>query len=251
MKKGAETRERILDIAEAAVLDKGFAATSIEEIIAEAGITKSGFFYHFKDKNELAHEMVRRFIDSNERLFDDIFGRGRELTDDPLQGFLVGLKLLAETLAEVQSRHPGCIVASVCYQERLFDREVVDLTRQFTVGWTARFRGYLEDIAAVYPAHGVDLDDLAETLACMIDGGIILAKIMGDASRIERQVLNYRNFVRMVFSADHAAAAAGATGCRIGSDCRRLSPGGSGPRAQGLAQTGERRAGARPGGRTG
>jgi AcrR family transcriptional regulator len=53
-RKGSDTRERILDVAEGAVLEKGFAATSIEEVIAAVGITKSGFFYHFKDKNELA-----------------------------------------------------------------------------------------------------------------------------------------------------------------------------------------------------
>jgi TetR/AcrR family transcriptional repressor of nem operon len=46
MRKGAATRERILEIAEAAVRAKGFETTSIEEIICEAGITKSGFFYH-------------------------------------------------------------------------------------------------------------------------------------------------------------------------------------------------------------
>ena len=38
------------------MLAKGFGATSIEEVIAEAGLTKSGFFYHFKDKNALARE---------------------------------------------------------------------------------------------------------------------------------------------------------------------------------------------------
>ena len=41
MGKGSATRDRILEIAEVAVLAKGFGATSIEEIIAEAGITKS------------------------------------------------------------------------------------------------------------------------------------------------------------------------------------------------------------------
>jgi Bacterial regulatory proteins, tetR family len=59
--KGSDTREHILDVAEAAVLEKGFAATSIEELIA-VGITKSGFFYHFKDKNELAKALT---IDSS------------------------------------------------------------------------------------------------------------------------------------------------------------------------------------------
>ena len=104
MRKGAATRERILEIAEAAVLAKGFGATSIDEVIAEAGITKSGFFYHFKDKNELAHDMVRRYVETNDRLFDEIFGRGRELSDDPLQAFLIGLKLLAEIMARSAQR---------------------------------------------------------------------------------------------------------------------------------------------------
>ena len=36
MGKGAATRERIMEIAEASVLAKGFRATSIDEIIAEA-----------------------------------------------------------------------------------------------------------------------------------------------------------------------------------------------------------------------
>ena len=75
MGKGEATRERILEIAEAAVLAKGFGATSIEEVIAEAGLTKSGFFYHFKDKNALAREMLRRYVATNDRLFDEIFAR--------------------------------------------------------------------------------------------------------------------------------------------------------------------------------
>ena len=47
-RRGSDTRDRLLSLAEAAVLEKGFASTSIDELIAAAGITKSGFFYHFK-----------------------------------------------------------------------------------------------------------------------------------------------------------------------------------------------------------
>ena len=140
MGKGEATRERILEIAEAAVLAKGFGATSIEEVIAEAGLTKSGFFYHFKDKNALAREMLRRYVETNDRLFDEIFARGHQLSDDPLQAFLISLKLLAETMADLPSGHPGCLIASICYQERLFDREVRELTAQSVRDWNTRFR---------------------------------------------------------------------------------------------------------------
>ena len=57
-RKGSVTRERLLELAEAGVLKKGFSATSIDELISAAGITKSGFFYHFRDKRELAETLM-------------------------------------------------------------------------------------------------------------------------------------------------------------------------------------------------
>jgi TetR/AcrR family transcriptional regulator, transcriptional repressor for nem operon len=198
MGKGEATRERILGIAEAAVLAKGFGATSIDEVIAEAGLTKSGFFYHFKDKNVLAREMLRRYVETNDRLFDDIF---EQLSDDPLQAFLISLKLLAEVMADLPNGHPGCLIASVCYQERLFDREVRDLTAQSVRDWNARFRRILDGIAAVHPPkEPVDLDDLADMVSCIVDGAIIMSKTLNDPRLLERQILIFRSCVKLIFS---------------------------------------------------
>ena len=201
MGKGEATRERILEIAEAAVLAKGFGGTSIDEVIAEAGLTKSGFFYHFKDKNALAREMVRRYVDVNDRLFDDIFERGRQLSDDPLQAFLISLKLLAELMADLPRGHPGCLIASICYQERLFDREVRDLTAQSVRDWNARFRKIFDGIASVYPPREpVDLDDLADMMSCVVDGGIIMSKTLNDPRRLERQIMTFRTCIKLMFT---------------------------------------------------
>ena len=121
-RRARQTRQRILEVAQEAILAKGFDATSIEEIVAGAEITRSGFFYHFPDKNELARALLERYIERDRALLDDVFRRGHELSDDPLHAFLIGLKLFAEVMADMPNGHPGCIVATVCYQERLFDR---------------------------------------------------------------------------------------------------------------------------------
>src|SRR5262247_2069724 len=105
-RKTGDTRERLLEVAETAVLAKGFAATSIEELIAAVGITKSGFFYHFKDKSELAKGLLLRYLEQDRRVLDDIFRRGDELNEDPLHGFLVGLKLFAEMMGNLPEAHP-------------------------------------------------------------------------------------------------------------------------------------------------
>ena len=187
-RKGGDTRERILDAAESAVLDKGFAATSIEELIAAVGITKSGFFYHFKDKGELAKTLLVRYVEREEALFDDIFARADELNEDPLHGFLVGLKMLSELMADLPGGHPGCLIAAYCYQDRLFDREVQALNTAAVLAWRKRFRARLDLIAARYPPRiAIDLDDLADMLAVIADGGIILSKVVKDKGALSRQ----------------------------------------------------------------
>jgi len=199
-RKGSDTRNRVLDVAETAVLEKGFAATSIEELIAAVGITKSGFFYHFKDKNELARALLVRYVAREDALFDELFARADELNEDPLHGFLVGLKMMSELLADLPGGHPGCLIASYCYQDRLFDKDVRELNAAALLNWRKRFRRRLDLIVARYPPRSaVDLDDLADMLSVIADGGIILSKAIGDKQVLSRQIMLYRDFVRAVF----------------------------------------------------
>jgi AcrR family transcriptional regulator len=200
LSKGEQTRERILDLAQDAVLHKGFAGTSLDELIAAAGITKSGFFYHFRDKNELAKALLERYLAQEEELFDALFKRADELNEDPLHGFLIFLKLLADTLADLPNGHPGCMVASYCYQDHLFSQEVRALNARGIMAWRARFRARLDRIAALYPPRiDVDLDALADMLSAVADGGIILSKSLRDPRLLPQQVMLYRSFVRLAF----------------------------------------------------
>ena len=202
-RRGSETRERILALAEAAVLAKGFASTSIEELIAGVGITKSGFFYHFKDKGDLAKALMLRYLENDKQVLDDIFRRGDELNEDPLHGFLVGLKLFAEMLGNLPEAHPGCLAASFCYQDQLFNREIRDLNAGGVLAWRRRFRERLDLIAARYPPReALDLDALADMAATLVEGGLILGRLLKDATILPRQVLLYRDMVRSVFAPD-------------------------------------------------
>jgi len=200
-RKGSGTRERVLDVAEAAVLEKGFAATSIEEVIAAVGITKSGFFYHFKDKGELAKAMLLRYLERDKALLDDMFARADELNEDPLHGFLVGLKLFAEMMANLPEVHPGCLAASFCYQDQLFNREIRKLNAEGMLAWRIRFRERLDVIAKRYPPrHDVDLDAMADMMSTLVEGGLVLGRALNDVTILPRQVLLYRDFVRAVFA---------------------------------------------------
>lgn len=201
MARASNTRTRIMDVAQDAILAKGFDATSIEEIVASAQITKSGFFYHFRDKNALALALIERYIEREEQLFDSIFARAKELAEDPLQKMLIGLKLLAELLDDMPNGHPGCIVATAVYQDRLFDQHVKAANRRAMLGWRARFRAMFDDIAKTYSmSDDVDLDALADMVSAIMEGGLVMARALGKPSITAEQLMLLRSYVKLLFA---------------------------------------------------
>lgn len=198
--KGERTRQRIMDLAEDSVMHKGFAATSIEELVEAAGITKSGFFYHFRDKDDLAKQLVARFIERDSELLEGLARRARELSDDPLQSFLIFLRLFAEVMDDLPNVHPGCLVASVVYQDREFNREVQGMAKSAIMMWRERFHAWLSEIAGLYPPKiETDLIALADHFSVVADGGIVTSRALGDKAVVGRQARLLHDYVKLLF----------------------------------------------------
>ena len=90
-------------------------------------------------------------------------------------------------MADLPNGHPGCIVATVCYQERLFDAEVRELNRQAVLAWRALFLAELEAVAERYPPREpVDLVALADMLSTTVEGGIVMAKALREPLVLSR-----------------------------------------------------------------
>jgi AcrR family transcriptional regulator len=55
-----DTKQKILDAAEQLIGDHGYAATSLRQVIASAGVNLASIHYHFGSKEELLHELLMR-----------------------------------------------------------------------------------------------------------------------------------------------------------------------------------------------
>jgi TetR/AcrR family transcriptional repressor of nem operon len=58
MEKGKLTRERIVKIAAELFRKNGYHNTSLSQILEEAELTKGGFYFHFKSKEELGDAVI-------------------------------------------------------------------------------------------------------------------------------------------------------------------------------------------------
>ena len=200
LSKGEATRERICAVAEQIVLEKGFAATSLDEIMEAAGVTKSGFFYHFRDKHDLAKALLRRYVEHDTQILDDLFAKADALIDDPLHAYLAFLKMFSEVMADLPERHPGCMVASYCYQDQIYNREIRAMSMEGIMTWSVRFKQRLEAIAERYPPRvPINLDALADMNITIVEGGIILEKGWREKGALPLQVMMLRDLIKTVF----------------------------------------------------
>ncbi|MFV8819381.1 TetR/AcrR family transcriptional regulator [Haliea sp. E17] len=202
--RGEDRREKILAVAEAAILQKGFSATSIEEILEKAHITKGGFFYHFPDKRELARALVERYLASDMDFFTSVKDRAQSLSEDPLQQMLLYMNLLAEAMENLEEVHPGCLVASFTYESQLLDDEIHGMIASGAVQWREMFGSMLANIEQVYtPNTEVDIDELADMLSAVIEGGILLSRIFSDNTVLVQQLKQYRNYIKLLYTPLH------------------------------------------------
>lgn len=60
--RSQDSRERLLDSAEALIEGKGFAAVGVADIAQRAGFSVGGFYSRFRDKESLLHCLADRFV---------------------------------------------------------------------------------------------------------------------------------------------------------------------------------------------
>lgn len=87
--KQNETRERLLDAALTLFASKGFAATSVREIIEATEVTRPVLYYYFKSKQDLFEQVVRWKHDDAYRELEQSISK-RDGTADRLRAIIRG-----------------------------------------------------------------------------------------------------------------------------------------------------------------
>jgi TetR/AcrR family transcriptional repressor of nem operon len=200
MSRAAETRERILETAEALALRKGFSAMSLADIVAETQLTKGAFFHHFRGKAELAQELVERFARRDIDLFAEFAERARALADNPLQAVSIYLKLFEEFMADPVAAPDGCVFASFLYEREQFAMPVTDAVRIGLADWTAIHEDVFQALIDYRkPCLSVTAQELAEMFGVIIEGSFVYGRAYGDRSCVARQTRRFRQYLTLLF----------------------------------------------------
>jgi len=198
--KGEDTRNRILDTAQAMILDHGYAGVSVDQLITSLGLTKGAFFHHFKSKRELARTLIQRYSDDGVQLFRDNLARARKLSDDPLQQFLIIIGLYEELFEGLTEPFPGCLLASYVMEMQQFDEDTRDIINVEFYESRRELTRLIEQIMGKYPPNAaVDPVSLADGFMSVFEGAFILSKSLEEADITVQQLRHYKTYVELLF----------------------------------------------------
>ncbi|MBN9334820.1 TetR/AcrR family transcriptional regulator [Devosia sp.] len=77
LKRTDRSRNLILDAADAAFREKGFAATAVEEIATRAGLTRKTIYNLFASKDDIAAQLIAR-VEANDTAYRDRMAEGED-----------------------------------------------------------------------------------------------------------------------------------------------------------------------------
>ncbi|MEE8295793.1 MAG: TetR/AcrR family transcriptional regulator [Sphingomonadales bacterium] len=200
VKKGESTREKILSVAEGLILARGFSGTSLNDIVAESGLTKGAFFHHFSSKNDLAAAVVERYTKKDLDRFEDFSKQAERLADDPLQEVMIFLKLFEEFLKNLNAPPAGCVFATYTYEKQLFNMGIQELVVDGFRAWSKYYEDKFKKLLkARKPKTPVSAMDLAEMIMAIVEGGFVISRSYGDKTLTIRLSKQFRNYLKLLF----------------------------------------------------
>lgn len=169
-----DTRELLLSTGEAVIRQRGFSASGLAEILAEAGIPKGSFYYYFKSKEEFGAAVLARYFERSQADLQAVLTRKGGSARDRLLRYFT---LWAER-HESNGCHQGCFAVKLC-------GEVSDLSevmrQALAAGMNAVVAGLAEGVRAGVRdgslAADLDPERLADSLYALWMGADLAAKV--------------------------------------------------------------------------
>jgi TetR/AcrR family transcriptional repressor of nem operon len=160
------TRGKIVESARRLFNRYGFEQVSIDRIMAEAGLTRGGFYHHFGSKDELYAASVASFISCN-----PFSCSLKEPPRDAMQlaSMLVDLYLSDTVLADIDLHCPlYALPGDVARAGLAPQKAYTDLIRSMT------------EVFKMALAHQSDGTERAQTIVSLCVGGMVLARTTDD-----------------------------------------------------------------------
>ncbi len=192
-KPASSTRDRLIEAARYLFWERGFAGTSMSELLARAEVN-SGSFYHFFDSKEaLLRAVLEGYLELlRPMVVDPAFASAPE----PLERIFAILAGYRERIVATGCQY-GCPLGRLALEIDPENAPAHQLIARNFQGWIGAVRECLEEMRPALPAN-TNLDALATYVLAVMEGGVMLSRSYHSVEPFDRSIAQLREHFRLL-----------------------------------------------------
>lgn len=190
-KKGKQTKQFIIQQASHLFNTRGYAASSISDVMYVTGLKKGGIYNHFESKEELS---IAAFEYSTQVLGE--YYQSVTTTEKGCANKLFALANAIEAVAEGRLSPGGCPLMNAAIESDDGDPVLKDRVHLAMGRLLERVRLILRQGIQDGEVRGeLDLEYVATVFIATLEGALMLSKLYGNTEHMKRAVRHVKNFI--------------------------------------------------------
>ena len=191
-------RDRILGVALNVIREKGYSATSVDDLCVAAEVTKGAFFHHFASKEQLAVKAAEHWSALTGAIFEDAPYHESTSARDRVLGYVdFRLAILQGRVADYT-----CLVGTMVQEVHASSTAIREACARSILEHASTVETDLAEALAESGSSGAgsDAHGLALHIQAVLQGAFILAKATQDVSAAAGSIRHLRTYLEFLFS---------------------------------------------------
>jgi TetR/AcrR family transcriptional repressor of nem operon len=196
MAKPMDTRQRLIDSARHLFWERGYAGTSMSDLLGHAGVNSGSFYHFFESKEALLREVLKGYLVAlRPMVVDPAFATTRE----PVARIFAILAGYRERILQTDCKY-GCPLGRLALEIDPENRPAHQLIAENFQGWITAVRECVDQMKEHLP-RGTDREGLSTYVLAVMEGGVMISRSYGSVEPFDRAVAQLREHFRLLLTA--------------------------------------------------
>jgi AcrR family transcriptional regulator len=193
MPKPSGTRDRLIESARYLFWERGFAGTSMTDLLSHAEVNSGSFYHFFESKEALLRAVLETYLGAlRPMVIDPAYAQ----TNEPVARIFAILAGYRERIIQTECQY-GCPLGRLALEIDPENRPAHKLIAENFQGWIGAVRESIDLMKKDLP-KSTDREALATYVLAVMEGGVMLSRSYGSVEPFDRSVAQLREHFRLL-----------------------------------------------------